>query len=52
MHKLPKPELSKRKVNVVGPNDVAEGDMDPPKRATCYDGCWKQLCDVVLKGIK
>jgi hypothetical protein len=48
MHKLPKPEVPKRKVNVVGPDDITEGDMDPPKHATCHhligDNCitWAQ----------
>jgi hypothetical protein len=32
----PKPELPKRKLNVVGPDDVAEGNMDPSKCPTCH----------------
>jgi hypothetical protein len=35
---------------MVGPDDVAEGDVDPPERATCHRGCGRQLCYVGPEG--
>jgi hypothetical protein len=40
MHKLPKLEVPKRKVDVVGPDDVAKGDVDLPRHATCHHLGW------------
>jgi hypothetical protein len=36
---VPHASGSKRKVRVVGPDDVVEGDVDPPEGATCHCGC-------------
>jgi hypothetical protein len=35
---------------MVGPDDIAEGDVDPPERATCHHGCGRQLCYVGPEG--
>jgi hypothetical protein len=50
MHEILKPKTLKRKVKVVGPYDVTEGDVDPPECATCHCGCERQLCFVDLEG--
>jgi hypothetical protein len=50
MHKLPNSELPKIKVNVVGPDDINEGDVDPPKHAMCHHGNWRQLYYVGSEG--
>jgi len=49
-HKLSKPELPKRKVSVVGPDDIVVGDVDPPDHSTCHRGCGRQLCYVGPEG--
>jgi hypothetical protein len=47
---VPRASGLKRKVSMVGPDDVTEGDVDPPKRVTCHRGCGRQLCYVGPEG--
>jgi hypothetical protein len=35
---VPRAGKSRRQVRVVGPNDITEGDMDPPKRTAGHGG--------------
>jgi hypothetical protein len=35
---------------MVGPDDVIEGDVDPPECATCHHGCGRKLCYVGPEG--
>jgi hypothetical protein len=41
---VPRASESRRQVRVVGPDDVTEGDVDPPERTTCHGGEGRQLC--------
>jgi hypothetical protein len=47
---VPRASGPKIKVRVVGPDDITEGDVDPPECATCHYGCGKQLCSVAPEG--
>jgi hypothetical protein len=40
MHKLPKLEVLKQKFDVVGPDDIAKGDVDLPRHAMCHHLGW------------
>jgi hypothetical protein len=41
---VPRASESRRQVRVVGPEDVTEGDVDPPECTTCHCGEGRQLC--------